>query len=120
LGIEESYKVLLRVPSGGVVLSRLLQAAEQALGDVLQMLQGTNESTVPDQMLRFLIILWQCPGLAMIHRTSSLFAKMLQLLRLLTSAQRALLLETLAGFPQHIFASRILKPLQVRTIAYQL
>lgn len=115
LGVEECYKALLRVPSGGIVLSRLLQAVEQALGDVLQLLQGTKHSIiVPDQMLRFLLILWQCPGLALINRTSSLFVKMLQLLRLVSRAQRALLMDTLAVFPQHIFASRILKPTQVR------
>lgn len=112
--MEECYKALLRVPSGGIVLSRLLQAAEQALSDVLQLLQGTKDSTVPSQMLRFLLILWQCPGLALINRTNSLFVKMLQLLRLVSRTQRALLMDTIAVFPQHIFASRILKPLQVR------
>ena len=118
LGLEDCYKTLLRIPDS-VVLSRLLQAMETLIGDVLQQLTSQRHDQGQEavqgqsqQVLRLLLILWQCPALALANRTASLFRKMVKVWTFFKQQTQLLTATFAAAFPPHILASRILKPLQ--------
>lgn len=73
--------------------------------DVLQV-------TLPDSVTRILLILWQCPVNANTTLSEESFFRLMRLFLRLPSSQSAKVLSALESYPSHLFASRLLKPLQ--------
>jgi hypothetical protein len=66
----------------------------------------------PDTVLRIILILWQCPVNANVSLSKDIFLKILRLIRKLNPLQKFQLADSIGLYPSHLFASRILKPLQ--------
>ena len=66
----------------------------------------------PDSIIRILLIFWQNPTNINTSLTEILFFKLLFLLSTLPSYQYQKFFLALEKYPTHIFAARILKPLQ--------
>ena len=73
--------------------------------DVLQV-------TLPDSVTRIILILWQCPVNANTTLSEESFFRLMRLFLRLPSSQSAKVLSALESYPSHLFASRLLKPLQ--------
>jgi hypothetical protein len=73
--------------------------------DVLQV-------TLPDSVTRIILILWQCPANANTTLSEESFFRLMRLFLRLPSSQSAKVLSALESYPSHLFASRLLKPLQ--------
>ena len=69
--------------------------------------------TLPDSVTRVLLIFWQCPANANTVLSGECFFRLMRLfVRLPPSQGKRVLHSLLDKYPSHLFASRLLKPLQ--------
>jgi hypothetical protein len=68
--------------------------------------------TLPDSVTRIILILWQCPANANTTLSEESFFRLMRLFLRLPPSQSAKVLSALESYPSHLFASRLLKPLQ--------
>ena len=68
--------------------------------------------TLPDSVTRVLLILWQCPVNANTVLSGECFFRLMRLFVRLPHTQGSRVLNSMKNYPSHLFASRLLKPLQ--------
>lgn len=107
-GLEACYAKLIRL--GETVIARLLSAITLAILDIEHWEKGSA-----DNAIRTLLILWQCPLHTTISTTNeSIMTRIAAVVNQLSQSSRNLLAEAITAYPSHLFASRLLQPLQTQ------
>ncbi len=114
VGLEALYVAILQLPNPNLVTTKLLTALRTSTLDLEKLLEASSNSNapMPESTVRTLLILWLCPLNSNAVLSAELFPRLVRLIGRLSLPLKTKLTVLLNQLPQHLLATRVLRPAQ--------